>query len=103
MRILILGGAGLMSAGTARDLLSDLSSSVEKVIAADANADRLAALKKSLPDPRLETRIFDVHDRTGLLTLLADCDLCINGVPTFAGFQMAIFDACREATRTYAD
>lgn len=103
MRILIVGGAGLMSAGTARDLLSNLSSGVTKVISADANADRLAALKKSLPDPRLETRVFDVNDRASLLALLADCDLCINGVPTFAGFQMAIFDACRDAKRPYAD
>lgn len=103
MRILMLGGAGLMSAGTARDLLSDLSSGVKKVIAADANPDRLSALKKSLPDPRLETRLFDVNDRAALRTLLAECDLCINGVPTFAGFQMDIFDACREAMRTYVD
>jgi saccharopine dehydrogenase-like NADP-dependent oxidoreductase len=103
MRILIIGGAGLMSAGTARDLLSNLSSGVTKVVAADTNPDRLDALKKSLPDPRLETRALDVKDRAALLSLLSECDLCINGVPTFAGFQMAIFDACREAKRPYVD
>lgn len=103
MRILILGGAGLMSAGTARDLLSNLSSGISKITAADANADRLAALKKSLPDPRLCTHVFDVNDRAALLSLLADCDLCINGVPTFTGFQMAIFEACLEARRPYVD
>ena len=92
-----------MSAGTARDLLSNLSAGVTKIIAADASADRLNALKKSLPDPRLETRVFDVSDRAALLSLLADCDLCINGVPTFAGFQMAIFEACLEAKRPYVD
>ncbi len=103
MRILIVGGAGLMSAGTARDLLSKLSSDVTKIIAADANAERLESLKNSLNDPRLETRAFDVNDRTALLELLAGCDLCINGVPTFAGFQMAIFEACLEAKRPYVD
>jgi saccharopine dehydrogenase-like NADP-dependent oxidoreductase len=103
MRILIIGGAGLMSAGTARDLLSNLSSGVTKVIAADANPDRLDALKRSLADPRLETRVFDVADRNALLSLLNDCDLCINGVPTFAGFQMTIFEACLAAKRTYVD
>jgi saccharopine dehydrogenase-like NADP-dependent oxidoreductase len=92
-----------MSAGTARDLLSNMSSGVAKVVAADANPDRLAALKQSLSDPRLQTRVFDVNDRTALLSLLADCDLCINGVPTFAGFQMAIFGACLEAKRPYVD
>jgi len=103
MRILIVGGAGMMSAGTARDLLSNLSTGVTKVLAADANRERLDALKHALPDPRLETRVFDVTDRTALLALLQDCDLCINGVPTFAGFQMAIFEACLAAKRTYVD
>lgn len=92
-----------MSAGTARDLLSKLSSGVTKIISADSNAERLEGLKKSLADSRLETRVFDVNDRAALLALLADCDLCINGVPTFAGFQMAIFEACLEAKRPYVD
>jgi saccharopine dehydrogenase-like NADP-dependent oxidoreductase len=92
-----------MSAGTTRDLLSNLSSGITKIIAADTNPDRLDALKQSLRDPRLETAVFDVTDRHALLELLANCDLCINGVPTFAGFQMAIFEACLEAERPYVD
>jgi len=103
MRILIVGGAGLMSAGTARDLLSELSSGVTEVLAADSNAERLDALKTSLPDSRLRTKVFDVSNRDELLALLADCDLCINGVPTFAGFQMAIFEACLQAKKPYVD
>ena len=103
MRILIVGGAGLMSAGTVRDLLSDRSSGITKVIAADSNSDRLAALKNTLSDPRLETRQFDVSDRAALLSLLQECDICVNGVPTFAGFQMHIFEACLAARRTYTD
>ncbi len=103
MRILIVGGAGWMAAGTARDLLSNLSTGVESVVAADANPARLAALRQSLPDPRLKTRVLDVNDRAALLSCLAECDLCINGVPTFAGFQMAIFEACLDAKRPYAD
>ncbi len=92
-----------MSAGTARDLLSKMSSGVTKIIAADASAERLDGLKKSLADPRLETRVFDVNDRAALGALLSDCDVCINGVPTFAGFQMAIFEACLAAKRPYVD
>lgn len=103
MRVLILGGAGMMSAGTARDLLSPLSQGVIKIIAADFSAERLDSVKHSLNDPRIETRIFDVADRSALLALLADCDICINGVPTFAGHQMSIFDACLEARRAYVD
>lgn len=92
-----------MSAGTARDLLSGLSSGVSGIVAADTSSERLEALKKSLNDPRLETRVFDVNEGAALMGLLADCDLCINGVPTFAGFQMAIFEACLEARRAYVD
>ena len=103
MRVLILGGAGLMSMGTARDLLSPLSTGITSVLAADANPDRLAALKTSLPDARLQTRVFDVNDRAALSSLLSDCDICVNGVPTFAGFQMAIFEACLQAKRPYVD
>jgi len=103
MRILILGGAGRMSAGTARDLLSDLSTGIDSVTAADADPATLAALKQSLPDPRLSTRVLDIRNHDVLLSLLTECDLCINGVPTFAGFQMAIFEACFEVKRTYVD
>ena len=103
MRILILGGAGLMSAGTARDLLSNLSTGITSIVSADSNPERLTALKQSLPDPRFQTRVFDVNDREALHSLLADCDLCINGVPTFAGLQMHIFQACLEAKRPYVD
>jgi saccharopine dehydrogenase-like NADP-dependent oxidoreductase len=103
MRILILGGAGLMSAGTARDLLSNLSKGITSIVSADSNLERLTSLKQSLSDPRFQTRVFDVNDRAALHALLADCDLCINGVPTFAGLQMHIFQACLEAKRPYVD
>jgi saccharopine dehydrogenase-like NADP-dependent oxidoreductase len=103
MRILIIGGAGMMGAGTARDLLSGLSAGVTKVIAADTNQERLAALKTALPDARLETRPLDVTDQRALQDLLKECDVCVNGVPTFAGFQMKIFEACLAAGRTYVD
>ena len=103
MRILILGGAGLMSAGTARDLLSNLSKGITSIVSADSNLERLTTLKQSLSDPRFQTRVFDVNDRAALHSLLAGCDLCINGVPTFAGLQMHIFQACLEAKRPYVD
>lgn len=103
MRVLILGGAGLMSAGSARDLLSNLSTGVTSIVAADANLDRLAALQQSLPDSRLQTRVLDVNDCGAIQSLLADCDVCINGVPTFAGFQMQIFEACLQSKRPYVD
>ena len=103
MRVLILGGAGMMGSGTARDLLAPYSRPMDVVIVADGAADRLDALRTSLPDARLGTVHMDITDDTALAGLLADCDLCINAVPTYAGHQMRIFDACLAARRTYVD
>ncbi|CAF0876342.1 unnamed protein product [Didymodactylos carnosus] len=102
-RILILGGAGRMSSGTARDLLATYSHSIEKLIIADSSNERLDILRQSLTDSRIETHIIDVTDRQIILSLLAKCDVCINAVPTFAGLQMDIFHACFEAKRNYVD
>ena len=103
MKILILGGAGLMGAGTVRDLLSERSAGIETVIVADGFADRLAALAAEFDDPRLETLTIDLDDRAALLALIAEADLCVNAVATFAGYQMAIFEACLAAETSYVD
>ena len=103
MKILIIGGAGLMGSGTIRDLLDTMSGEIEQLIAADSSQQRLDRLTSDLDDPRLTTRILDVADPASLKAALADCDLCINGVPTFAGFQMTIFEACLEARKAYVD
>ncbi len=103
MRILIVGGGGAMAGGTIRDLLSPLSPGIEKIIAADTTAERLADLSRRIDDPRLTTARLDVTDAKALAGLLVDCDLCVNAVPTMAGHQMAIFHACLEGRRTYVD
>lgn len=103
MKFVILGGAGMMGSGTVRDLLSAQSSGVEEVIVADAYADRLAALEASINDPRLTTCQLDVQDEAAMSTLLDRADLCINAVPTFAGLQMKLFDACFNAHKPYVD
>lgn len=96
-KILLIGGAGLMGSGTVRDLLR---TSDHHLVAADTSAERLARLPEH---ERLQTTVLDVGDPAALAQALADCDLCVNGVPTFAGYQMAIFEACLKAGRTYVD
>lgn len=103
MRILIIGGAGLMGSGTVRDLLNTMSGEIESLVAADSHQERLDRLSTELDDPRLSTQILDVADPQALAQALESCDLCVNGVPTFAGFQMLIFEACLKARRTYVD
>lgn len=92
MRVLILGGGGLMGAGTVRDLLW---SGMTDIVAADLSLERVTG--------DVERVVADVSDAEQLGRLLADCDLCVNGVPTFAGHQMRLFEACLKARRTYVD
>jgi saccharopine dehydrogenase-like NADP-dependent oxidoreductase len=103
MKILILGGAGLMGAGTVRDLLSELSHGVERVVVADGFVDRLEALAARFDDPRLATAGLDLDDPSALAALLHEADVCINAVATFAGYQMDIFEACLAAGTPYVD
>lgn len=103
MHYLVLGGAGMMGAGTVRDLLSPLSENVTRVTVADNSPERLRALEQSLDDDRLVTSRFDVSNRNATIDLIASADICINAVPTFAGLQMEIFAHCLAARRPYVD
>ena len=91
MHIVILGGAGLMGSGTVRDLLSELSGGVTRLVIADTSRERMQQLHAALADPRAETVELDVTNAEQTMALLRGADLCINAVPTFAGFQMDIF------------
>ena len=103
MKIAVLGGTGLMASGTIRDLLSELSDDIEKVYTADISDDRLKAMTDEFHDDRLEGIRLDVSDEKSVLSLLEKVDLCINGVPTFAGYQMDIFNCCLKAGCHYVD
>ena len=103
MKIAVFGGAGLMGSGTVRDLVSPQSDGVEAVLVADVNEAKARQLVAGLGDSRLRAAYLDVRDKAACLGLLEEVDICINAVPTFAGFQMDIFHACLEARRHYLD
>jgi saccharopine dehydrogenase-like NADP-dependent oxidoreductase len=103
MKILILGGAGAMASGTVRDLLETGRDLFEDIVVADSAYERAAQFVDSLSDPKCRAASIDVADEVALADALAKADLCINAVPTFAGHQMRIFDACLAAGTTYAD
>jgi len=103
MKILVVGGAGAMASGTVRDLVSPLHTRVTEVTIADQSIERCRALASDIGDPRLKAAALDVRDGARLLALLEAADLCINAVPTLAGHQMAIFEACLATRRPYVD
>jgi saccharopine dehydrogenase-like NADP-dependent oxidoreductase len=104
MRISILGGAGLMGHGILRDLISDRAiCPIETIRVCDLSSERILALLQELDDPRLLAWPLDVRDGAALHAALHGTDLCINAVPTLAGFQMRIFEAALEARIPYID
>lgn len=103
MKIVVFGGAGLMGSGTVKDLVADQSSGVERVIVADIHERKARQLVDRLGDSRLRATRLDVRDKAAALELLEQVDICVNAVPTFAGFQMDIFHFCLEARCHYID
>src|SRR5262245_12106716 len=98
MIITIIGGAGLMGAGIVRDLISDRAIiPITTVRICDSSRVRMEGLAKELGDPRIELFDLDVKDGARLATAIMGADLCINAVPTLAGFQMQIFEAALAA------
>lgn len=104
MRIAILGGAGLMGSGVIRDLISDRAiCPISAVKVCDLSGDRIDRLIGELGDTRLQRSVLDVRESSQLRAALEDVDLCVNAVPTLAGFQMAIFEAALRAGVPYLD
>ncbi len=104
MKIAILGGAGLMGAGTVRDLISDRAIvPISAIRIADVSRPRIDALIGELADGRLEAFDLDVTDPKRLAAAVSGVDIVINAVPTLLGHQMAIFEACLAAGVAYTD
>jgi lysine 6-dehydrogenase len=104
MIISILGGAGMMGQGVVRDLLSDRAIiDIKKVRVCDSARGRMEAMTAELNDERIELFDLDVSDPTQLQNAIKGADLCINSVPTLAGFQMQIFEQALNARVPYLD
>lgn len=104
MDVILLGGGGAMGTGIVRDLLSDKSSDkVEKIVVADHSRKRTENIVEELDDERLEAMKLDVSDRDETLEVLKGSDVCVNCVPTLAGFQMEITKMCLESGVAYMD
>ena len=92
-----------MGAGIVRDLLSPQSDNGNHIIAADLSLERVREVIAEFDAGRVRALALDVTDSRALAKVLTGSDLCVNAVPTFAGHQMAIFDACLKAGCVYAD
>jgi saccharopine dehydrogenase-like NADP-dependent oxidoreductase len=93
-----------MGAGIVRDLVSDRGIvPIGTIVIGDVSGEKADALRQELCDPRLKAQQLDASDTPALHAALEGADLCINAVPTMAGFQMRIFEAALGARVPYLD
>jgi saccharopine dehydrogenase (NAD+, L-lysine-forming) len=101
MKIILLGGAGIIGKVIARDLA--LSDDVAEIVIADLNkAGAQAAVASAAPgDSRFKAAAVDVTNQAALVELLAGADCVINSVQYY--FNLDVMRACLEAGCHYLD
>ena len=93
-----------MGQGVVRDLLSNRAIiDIKTVRVCDAARARMEEMKADLNDERLELVYLDVNVPEQLKNAIAGSDICINSVPTLAGFQMQIFEQSLNLKVPYLD
>ncbi len=101
MKLVVLGGAGIVGKVIARDLA--LSRDVAEVIVADLSEEgaRAAVARIAPNDARFRAVGVDVTDRAALVNLLRGADCTINSVQYY--FNLDVMNACLEAGSHYVD
>jgi saccharopine dehydrogenase (NAD+, L-lysine-forming) len=101
MKIILLGGAGIIGKVIARDLA--LTDDVAEIVIADLNeAGAQATMDKAAPgDSRFKAAQIDVTDHAALVKLLSGADCVINSVQYY--FNLDVMRACLDAGCHYLD
>ncbi|MFA6317279.1 MAG: saccharopine dehydrogenase C-terminal domain-containing protein [Elusimicrobiota bacterium] len=98
MRYLIIG-SGMQGRACAYDLLKDPRT--QKLVLADVSEKGLAAVKKWLKSPKVETKRLDASDLAGVKKLAKDFDVTVSCVPYF--FNLGLAKASIEAGTHFID
>jgi lysine 6-dehydrogenase len=99
MKIVVLGGAGMMGCIAVQDLAR--SKGVEEIVIADRNmaaAEQVAAIVGS---SRISLAGVDVRDHEALVGILRGAGACINATVYY--FNLEVMGACMEAGVPYVD
>lgn len=101
MKIILLGGAGIIGKVIARDLA--LTNDVAEIMIADLNeAGAQATVESAAPgDSRFKSAGVDVTDQAALVKLLTGADCVINSVQYY--YNLEVMRACLEAGCHYLD
>src|SRR5262245_41908226 len=99
MRIVVLGGAGIIGRAIARDLASDRSA--KERILADLDLEGAQKAAAAIGRPGVTAVKADVSDHAALVNLLKGAGCVVNAVQYY--FNLAIMDACLDARVPYVD
>lgn len=99
MKIVVLGGAGLMGRIAVRDLA--LNPEVEGVVIADLDLDLARQVAAILDNPKVSVQRADASDRASLISLLRGADSLLNATVYY--FNLPVMKACLEAGVHYVD
>lgn len=99
VRIVVLGGAGIIGRAIGRDLASDRE--VREIVVADLDEAGARATAASLGRGGVTAAGIDVTDRAALVKLLRGAGAAVNAVQYY--FNLPIMEACLEAGVPYID
>jgi saccharopine dehydrogenase-like NADP-dependent oxidoreductase len=99
MKIVVLGGAGMMGSIAVQDLAR--SEEVSEIVIADRNTEAAEQVAAIVASPRISLAGVDVRDHERLVNVLRGADACINATVYY--FNMEIMGACVEAGIPYTD
>jgi saccharopine dehydrogenase (NAD+, L-lysine-forming) len=99
VRIIVLGGAGIIGRAIARDLADDRE--VEEIVIADLDLDGARKTAAELKRPGITAVRSDVTDEAALVKLIEGAGAVINSVQYY--FNLPVMRACLRAKTHYVD
>ncbi len=99
MRIVVLGGAGIIGRAIVRDLADDRE--VKEIVVADLDLEGARKLAAGLGRPGATAVRADVTDHAALVGLLKGAGAVVNSVQYY--FNLPVMKACLEARAPYID
>src|SRR5262245_42779249 len=99
VKIVVLGGAGIIGRSIVRDLAEDRE--VKEIVVADLDVEGAKKVAGGLGRPGVTAVRADVNDQAALVTLLKGAGAVVNSVQYY--FNLPIMRACLEAKTPYID
>ncbi len=99
MKIVVLGGAGMMGCIAVQDLAR--SEAVDEVVIADLNPDNAQVVADTIGSPKISRVQLDLRNHEALVGVLRGADTCLNATVYY--FNLDVMGACLEAGTHYTD